>query len=163
MAGGKGHPEKCLRYAGARRVSRVRRMNRSTAPTVGFVMLMSVSVQLPRAALVGAAQPRRQAVSDTLRIGVARQGGGYTVRSIPIDEYVAGVLAGEAARESGTAALEALAITVRTYALANRGRHAAEGFDLCDLTHCQVLRNATAATERAAAATARQVLVFNGA
>ena len=29
-------------------------------------------------------------------------------------------------------------ILARTYALANRGRHADEGFDLCSTTHCQV-------------------------
>ena len=41
-------------------------------------------------------------------------------------------------------ALEALAITIRTFALANAGRHRADGFDLCDQTHCQVLRAANA-------------------
>ena len=40
------------------------------------------------------------------------------------------MLAGEAARDSPPAALEALAITVRTFALANRGRHRADSFDL---------------------------------
>lgn len=72
------------------------------------------------------------------------------------------MLAGEAAPNSPPAALEALAITVRTYALANRGRHHADGFDLCDQTHCQVMRAATVATERAAAATAGQVLLYQG-
>ena len=43
--------------------------------------------------------------------------------------------------ESPPAALEALAITIRTYALANRDRHRADGFDLCDETHCQVVRD----------------------
>ena len=50
----------------------------------------------------------------------------------PLETYVARVLAGEAARDSQPAALEALAIAVRTYTLANRGRHRADGFDLCD-------------------------------
>ena len=69
---------------------------------------------------------------------------------IPLETYVARVLAGEAARDSPPAALEALAITIRTYALANRDRHRADGFDLCDETHCQVIRAATPLTERAA-------------
>ena len=97
----------------------------------------------------------------TLRIGIARPGG-YVVRTIPLEEYVAGVLAGEAARNSSPSALEALAITVRTYALANLSRHRADGFDLCDLTHCQVLRKATLATETAAAATAGKILLYRG-
>jgi SpoIID/LytB domain protein len=107
-------------------------------------------------------QPTR-AADLQLRIGVARTGGGHTVTTVPLETYVARVLAGEAARDSQPAALEALAIAVRTYTLANRGRHRADGFDLCDETHCQVMRAATAATERAAAATAGRVLVIGGA
>jgi SpoIID/LytB domain protein len=99
----------------------------------------------------------------TLRIGVLKPGGGYTVSDMPIETYVARVLSGEALRDSQPAALDALAITIRTFALANRGRHRADGFDLCDQTHCQVLRTAVAATERAAQATAGRVLVRDGA
>src|SRR4051794_39478259 len=51
-----------------------------------------------------------------LRIGFARPGGGYAVTTIPLETYVARVLAGEAARDSPPAALEALAVTIRTYA-----------------------------------------------
>ena len=105
----------------------------------------------------------RAGVTDTIRIGVAREGGGYTVRALPVEEYVAGVVAGEAARDSSPSALDALAITVRTYAMANLGRHRDEGFDLCDLTHCQVLRKATAPTTRAAQVTAGRILVYRGA
>jgi SpoIID/LytB domain protein len=95
-----------------------------------------------------------------LRVGVLKPGGGYSVSELPMEIYVARVLAGEAVRESQPAALEALAITVRTFALANRGRHRADGFDLCDQTHCQVLRAAVAATERAAKATAGRLLLL---
>jgi stage II sporulation protein D (peptidoglycan lytic transglycosylase) len=98
-----------------------------------------------------------------VRVGFARPGGGYTVMSLPIERYVARVLAGEAARGSPPAAFEALAITIRTFALANLGRHRADGFDLCDQTHCQVLRTADAETERAAQATAGRLLLWRGA
>ena len=98
-----------------------------------------------------------------LRIGFARPGGGYTIQALPLETYIARVLAGEAARESPAAALDVLAITIRTFALGNRDRHRADGFDLCDETHCQVVRTATAATTRAAQATAGQVLMRNGA
>jgi stage II sporulation protein D (peptidoglycan lytic transglycosylase) len=93
-----------------------------------------------------------------LRVGIAR-GNGYDVAALPIEPYVARVLGGEAAPDSHPAALEALAIAVRTYALANLGRHRADGFDVCDQTHCQVVRTATPATERAARATAGKVLL----
>lgn len=98
-----------------------------------------------------------------LRIGFARPGGGYVIQALPLETYIARVLAGEAARESPPAALEVLAITIRTFALGNRDRHRADGFDLCDETHCQVVRTATTATTRAAQATAGQVLMRNGA
>ena len=98
-----------------------------------------------------------------VRVGLLQPGGGYTVAVLPMEVYVARVLAGEAVRDSQPAALDALAITIRTFALANRGRHRADGFDLCDQTHCQVVRTAVAATERAAQATAGRVLLSGGA
>ena len=104
-----------------------------------------------------------QDIQREIRIGVSRPGGGYTVQAFPLEIYIARVLAGEAARDSRPAALEALAITIRTFALANRGRHSADGFDLCDTTHCQVMRTPNAAHERAAAATAGNVLLRGGA
>ena len=51
---------------------------------------------------------------------------------------------------------------MRTYATANLGRHRDAGFDLCDQTHCQVMRTASPATERAAQATAGRILIFKG-
>ncbi len=100
------------------------------------------------------------AAQSGIRIGVLSNGS-YAVSVIPLDTYVGRVLAGEAAPNTAPAALEALAVAVRTYTAANLGRHRAEGFDLCDQTHCQVMRTANPDTERAAAATAGQVL-FNG-
>jgi SpoIID/LytB domain protein len=99
--------------------------------------------------------------SQTIRIGVLKNGS-YEIVALPVETYVARVLAGEALPGSQPAALETLAIAVRTYALGNRGRHRAEGFDLCDQTHCQVMRVSTPATERAALATAGQVLLYKG-
>jgi SpoIID/LytB domain protein len=99
----------------------------------------------------------------SLRVGTLRPGGGYTVSTLSMDAYVARVVAGEAARESKLAALEALAIAVRTFAQANRGRHRADGFDVCDQTHCQVVRNATPSTEAAAQTTSGRILLRNGA
>jgi len=95
----------------------------------------------------------------TLRIGRLDTIRKYTVESIPLESYVAQVVAGEALRGSQPAALEALAIAIRTFALANATRHRSDGFDLCDQTHCQVLRPATPATVRAADATAGRVLL----
>lgn len=100
--------------------------------------------------------------SGTIRIGVLKDGA-YQIVSVPLEEYVSRVLAGEAAPDTQPAALEALAIAVRTYTATNLGRHASEGFDLCDQTHCQVMRTANDATVRAAGATANRILTFRGA
>ena len=62
------------------------------------------------------------------------------VETIAMDDYIAQVLAGEGQPAAGDAAQQALAITARTFASANRNRHRREGFDLCDTTHCQVVR-----------------------
>lgn len=87
---------------------------------------------------------------------------GGRVTTLALEDYVARVIAGEGQPRAAPGAQEALAITARTYALANRNRHRREGFDLCDTTHCQVVRPATALTRRAAQATAGRVLMHQG-
>jgi SpoIID/LytB domain protein len=131
---------------------------------IAAALVLALGVQNANERRTRKAEPAtRDAVGVTLRIGFAKAGGGYTVAAIPMDAYIARVLAGEAVRDSQPAALEALAIAVRTFALANRGRHRADDFDLCDQTHCQVVRAAVAATARAAQATSGRVLMRNGA
>jgi stage II sporulation protein D len=57
--------------------------------------------------------------------------------TLPLDEYLFGVLAAEASTETYPEALKAQAVTSRTYALHNLHRHQAQGYDFCNLTHCQ--------------------------
>ncbi len=102
------------------------------------------------------------AQAPTIRVGFLQPNGRYRVQTLALEDYVARVLGGEAAPNTPPAALEALAITVRTYAAANAGRHHADGFDMCDQTHCQVVGRATPDTIRAAQATAGQILLFQG-
>ncbi len=56
-----------------------------------------------------------------------------------LDDYVAGVVAAEAGLFRSVEALKAMAVAARTYAVRMKGRHAAQGFDLCGTTHCQAL------------------------
>lgn len=95
------------------------------------------------------------------RVGVARRDGSYAIQNLELESYVGRAVAGEGGDTLPAAALEALAITVRTFAQANRGRHASEGFDLCDLTHCLALRNASRMAAAAAAGT-RGLLLLDG-
>ncbi|MFL6284858.1 MAG: SpoIID/LytB domain-containing protein, partial [Pyrinomonadaceae bacterium] len=62
---------------------------------------------------------------------------GDATLSLPLEDYVFGVLAAEGSVESEPEALKALAVVARTYALKNLRRHARDRFDLCDTTHCQ--------------------------
>ncbi|MDZ7268083.1 MAG: SpoIID/LytB domain-containing protein [candidate division KSB1 bacterium] len=58
------------------------------------------------------------------------------INLVPVADYLAGVLAAELPA-APLAALQAQAIAARTYLLRNWQRHADEGYQLCDLTHCQ--------------------------
>jgi SpoIID/LytB domain protein len=96
---------------------------------------------------------------STIRVG---RGDGR-VESIALEDYVGRVVAAEGQPWARPAAMQALAIAARTFTVANRGRHDAEGFDVCDTTHCQVLRASTAASRAAAVATSGRVLLRQGA
>lgn len=100
--------------------------------------------------------------AQTIRLGRTMADGKTKIETIAMDEYIAQVLAGEGQPRAGDAAQQALAITARTFALANRNRHRKEGFDLCDTTHCQVVKPATAVTKRAAESTSGRVLLHQG-
>ena len=95
----------------------------------------------------------------TVRVGV---GPDRRAEVVPVEVYVSRVLAGEGEPKAADAAHQALAIAIRTYALANQNRHQRDGYDLCDTTHCQVVRASTPASRRAAQATAGQVLMHQG-
>jgi stage II sporulation protein D len=92
----------------------------------------------------------------------ASDGGG--VAQIPLERYVAGVLAGESSVFRSPEALKAMAVAARTYAVRLRGRHSAEGFDFCATTHCQRLdlQGIAARLEEAASATAGELLWWEG-
>jgi stage II sporulation protein D len=83
---------------------------------------------------------------------------------LPMDEYVAGVLAGETGNFKSDEALKAMSVAVRTYAMHFGSRHGLEGFAFCDTTHCQDLRlGATNARLRKIAdSTAGEVLWYDG-
>lgn len=123
---------------------------------VAFVFFVVPSAQGPLtdASLESASGGR------VVRLG--RIGGGVPVTNVPLEVYVARILAGEGEPRAADAAQQALAVAIRTYVLANPDRHPREDFDLCDSTHCQVPRAATEVTRRAALATAGQLLTYMG-
>jgi stage II sporulation protein D (peptidoglycan lytic transglycosylase) len=58
-------------------------------------------------------------------------------QKMSLEDYVLHVVANEASVEDQPEALKALAVTARTYALKNLGRHKDQGYDFCSTTHCQ--------------------------
>ncbi len=103
-----------------------------------------------------------EAASVGRTVAIGSPNGGRVAR-IPLEVYVARVLAGEGEPNAPDAARQALAVAIRTYTLVQMGRHRREGYDLCDTVHCQVLRAANDSSRRAALATAHRVLTVNGA
>ncbi len=85
-------------------------------------------------------------------------------RIYSLDDYAAGVLAGEAATYREPQALRAMAIAARTYAVRFRGRHRADGFDFCSLTHCQNFKPTavTKAMRDAVDATSGEMVWYQG-
>lgn len=83
---------------------------------------------------------------------------------MPMEEYVAGVLAGETGNFKSDEALKAMAVAARTFAIHFGSRHAIDGFEFCDTTHCQDLRLAgiDPHLRRIADSTAGEVLWYDG-
>jgi SpoIID/LytB domain protein len=138
-------------------------------PTRGVVVVAPGAAGLDAAAIAAdvlgppstnSSASATQTSPGTVRVSVTPPGGGKPqIQNLNLEEYIARVVAGEGEPGAADAAQQALAITARTFALANLQRHRREGYDLCDTTHCQVLRAATAASRRAAEATAGRVLL----
>src|SRR4029453_18109730 len=95
----------------------------------------------------------------TIRLGSVADG---RVATVPLEVYVARVLAGEADPRAGDAPPQALAIAIRPYTLKDVDRHARDASDLGDSTPCQVPRPSAPTSRRAAMATVGQVLTWRG-
>jgi stage II sporulation protein D len=116
----------------------------------------------------------RTAVPRTIRVQV-RDGTARVIRDVPLEEYVGATALSEVHPDTSDAGVaehvfEVQTVIARTYAVTNRGRHAANGFDLCSTTHCQLYEPARLSASRwapaaraAAKRTSGQILWFAGA
>lgn len=84
--------------------------------------------------------------------------------TVPLEEYVVAALAGESGNFQHEESMKAMAVAVRTYAAHFRQRHASEGFDFCDSTHCQTLnfKGITPQIRAAVEATRGEMLWYQG-
>ena len=110
-----------------------------------------VQVSMP-----GSIAPVRNRLPRTVRVQM-HEGAAVVVRDVPLEQYVEATILSEVTPDAADEAVaermfEVQAIIARTYAVANAGRHAAEGFDLCSTTHCQLYEPARLRTSRWAAA-----------
>ena len=94
------------------------------------------------------------------------KGGGLTaVNIVPVDGYLRSVVPEEMPVDWPAEAIKAQSVAARSFALASRGRHASEGYDLCTTTHCQLYTGTAAeksASDAAIKATRGEVLTYGG-
>lgn len=86
------------------------------------------------------------------------------INNLPIEEYLLGVVPSEMPSSWSQEALKAQAIVARSYAIANRGKHAKYGYDLKDNTEDQAYGGATsekATTNKAVLDTESIVLTYD--
>jgi peptidoglycan hydrolase-like amidase len=84
-------------------------------------------------------------------VAKASRGEVVPVVAMDLETAVASVVAAESDSDAPLEALKAQAVVARSYFLAGGGRH--RGFDFCDLTHCQFLREPPAQESPAGVAT----------
>ena len=140
-----------------------------------------VTVAPPRSPVGSATQPPAPPVAADrhqprlvpavrVRVTDAR---GTGIMTLPLEEYVLGAVRAELPpttlqEDAADGVLQVQAIVSRTYAIANLGRHAAEGFDLCDSAHCQRYRpglrteGPTDRVARVVAETREEIVTFQG-
>ncbi|WP_278503659.1 SpoIID/LytB domain-containing protein [Mitsuokella multacida] len=94
------------------------------------------------------------------------KGGGLTaVNVVPVDGYLRSVVPEEMPVDWPAEAIKAQSVAARSFALASRGRHTSEGYDLCTTTHCQLYTGTAAeksASNAAIKATRGEVLTYGG-
>ncbi len=112
----------------------------------GIARVCAVLVALTAVTVAAGCAPGRARLPGEIEIpeGVAlRVRAAGRIVSVPLERYVLGAALSEVTPTGVAAAAaarvyEVQAVIARTYAMTHRQRHAAQGFDLCDTTHCQV-------------------------
>lgn len=87
------------------------------------------------------------------------------VNHIALEEYLYGVVPNEMSPSWESEALKAQAVAARTFALHDIKKHAADGYDVCATTHCQVYRGVKSEHKESSAAvdrTAGEYLAYRG-
>lgn len=70
------------------------------------------------------------------------------INTVPVEEYLYGVVAREISPDWAMEAIKAQAVAARTYALFSMNKHSADGYDVCSTTDCQVYDGRESESER---------------
>lgn len=113
------------------------------------VAARAIAVQLadqPAAAVEVNRRAYRGSVAIHRTVG---KGGLTVVNTLPVEEYLYGIIAREISPAWPLEAVKAQAVAARTYALHSMGKHKDDGYDVCATTDCQVYGGKTAEDSRA--------------
>jgi stage II sporulation protein D len=127
-----------------------------------FSFVKLISFEEEKSFRVKSVDPDRKSrfFNDNLSISI-ENGLLRLINESKLDNYIAGVSEAEAGSRSTVEFYKVQAILARTYALGHIGKHQAEGFNLCDQTHCQAFFGRTSETDilQAVVATRGKVVV----
>lgn len=112
-----------------------------TIVLISAISLVTASCMPPRNR-PGTPSAAARTLPPTIRVQV-RDRGALIVLAVPTEEYVAATILSEVDPPTADERVlermyEVQAVVSRTYAVAERGRHAREGYDVCATTHCQL-------------------------
>ncbi|OQA07268.1 MAG: Amidase enhancer precursor [bacterium ADurb.Bin374] len=112
----------------------------------------------------GALSLNGRAYQGVLEVSFGKSGAAI-VNLVGVEDYVKGVVGSEIGSLSPEESLKAQAVIARTYAIANRGKHKKDGYDLCDREHCQVyggVKAERASVTKAVDATRGIIMISDG-
>ena len=87
------------------------------------------------------------------------------INYLPLDYYLYGVIQGEMGHQNPLESLKVQSVAARSYAMCNKGRHKSDGFDVCNVSHCQMYYGVDyekAKTVQAVDETSDLVIWYNG-
>jgi stage II sporulation protein D len=120
--------------------------------TIAAILVGTIACATGHGVTLPSAPAARPALSRDLRVKTLDKGWSV-IRMVPVEDYVQATTLSEFAPASGEATLvermlEVQSIISRTFALTNRGRHGADGYDVCSSTHCQIYEPGRLKTSR---------------
>lgn len=126
-------------------------VNGATAAAKGFRVVVRKNETLQAVEQLAQVNNRRYR-GDLSIHRTAGKTGLTVVNTLPVEQYLYGVIKNEISPEWPLEAVKAQAVAARTYALASYDKHKADGFDVCSTTDCQVYGGRESEAPRALAA-----------